>query len=629
MMEGSALKNQQKEINDYRLRLLAASGGALLLAAVLVGRFAYLQIARFDHYHTQSEANRISILPVMPNRGLIIDRNGVVLAYNYPAYTLEITPSKIPKLDETLDELSNIVEITARDRKRFKKLLEESRNFESLPVRTRLSEEEVARFAVNRYRFTGVDIKARLFRRYPEGASASHALGYINRINETDLAELEAADKTANYRGTDHMGKLGIEQSYENELHGITGFEEVETDAGGRAVRLLKRSEPVSGNNLILSLDIKLQKVAEQAFGKRRGALIAIEPTTGEVLAFVSQPGYDPNLFVDGIDQINWDALNTSPDKPLNNRALQGTYPPGSTFKPFLALAALETGKRTPQQAIDDPGAFIFGGHTFRDDKVGGHGLVDMYRSIVVSCDTYYYTLASEMGIDAIAAFMSKFGFGQPTGIDISGEKSGVLPSQEWKQKRYKQRWYAGETISVGIGQGYNSYTPLQLAKAIAILANNGNMVKPRMVQAIQDSRTGKITQFAAQAPTPMAFKAENMDIIKQAMVGVTKEGTGARAFTGAEYTSAGKTGTAQVKGLKQGEKYVEANVAEYLRDHALYVAYAPAESPRIALAVVVENGGFGAAAAAPIARQVFDYVLTGKTPAAAAPAMEEKEGDD
>ncbi|MBA2690656.1 MAG: penicillin-binding protein 2 [Burkholderiales bacterium] len=609
------LHNQSRELHRFRLRLAVAFSVILVACGVLATRFAYLQVVQYEHFQTQAEANRISILPVVPNRGLIKDRNGLVLAHNYSAYTLEITPSKAGKLDATIEQLATVVEITAKDRRRFKKLLEESRNFESLPIRTRLTEEEVARFAVSRYRFPGVDIKARLFREYPFGEVASHAIGYIGRINAGDVERLEDAGKTANYRGTDHVGKIGLEQSYEDELHGVTGFERVETDAGGRAVRSLSRIEPTSGNNLILSLDIRLQEAVERAFGERRGALVAVEPSTGEILAFVSRPGFDPNLFVDGIDQANWDALNNSPDHPLNNRALQSAYPPGSTFKPYMALAALTLGRRTPQQAISDPGYFSLPGmsHRFRDDKPGGHGYVDMYKSIVVSCDTYYYQLANDLGIDAISKFMGQFGFGQLSGVDILGEKPGVLPSQEWKMKRYKQKWYSGETISVGIGQGYNSQTPLQMAHATATLANDGVMVRPRFVHAIQDSSSGRIRALAPEKVKTIPLKAEHLQFIKNSMVGVNKEGTGARAFAKAEYVSAGKTGTAQVIAMKQNEKYDEKKVFERHRDHALFIAFAPVDTPKIALAVLVENGGFGAVAAAPIARQVLDYYLTGK----------------
>ncbi|HET9736105.1 MAG TPA: penicillin-binding protein 2, partial [Burkholderiales bacterium] len=418
--------------------------------------------------------------------------------------------------------------------------------------------------------------------------------------------------------------------SYQQDLHGITGVERVEIDAAGRGIRTLSRMASQPGSNITLTLDAGLQEIAERAFGERRGALVAIEPGTGGVLAFVSRPGYDPNLFVDGIDPASWEALNNSPDLPLNNRAIAGVYPPGSTFKPFMALAALELGKRTPRSTIHDPGYFVFGDRRFRDSKPGGHGTVDLYKSIVMSSDTYYYMLANDMGIDAIAGFMQRFGFGARTGIDLEGEATGVLPSPEWKMARFKrpdqQRWYAGETISIGIGQGYNAYTPAQLALAMATLANNGTMYRPRVVSHIDNPRTGERRTIEPQRVRELGLRPEHVAFVKQAMAGVTKEGTGRGAFAGAQYTSGGKTGTAQVVAMKQNEKYDEAKVAERLRDHSLYIAFAPVESPRIALAVVVENGGFGARAAAPIARTVLDYFLLGKlpkAPAAPAPVVE------
>ncbi|MEK7875919.1 MAG: penicillin-binding protein 2, partial [Pseudomonadota bacterium] len=562
-----------------------------------------------------AETNRISIVPIAPNRGVIVDRNGVVLAHNYSAYTLEITPGKVENLDALIDELATLVEIAPKDRRRFKKLLDESKNFESLPIRTRLSDHEIARFAANRYRFAGVDLNARLFRQYPQSELFSHVVGHIGRINQHDLDKLEADGQLANYSGTDYIGKTGLEQSYERFLHGTTGVEQVEVDSGGREVRSLSRTPPVSGNNLVLTLDAKLQEVVYGAFGDRRGALVAIEPATGGVLAFVSKPGFDPNLFVDGIDPQNWNELNTSPDRPMVNRALAGTYPPGSTFKPYMALAALTYGKRTPQQTISDPGYFNFGGRVFRDSKPGGYGTVDMHKSLVVSSDTYYYMLANDLGIDAIARFMALFGFGNRTGIDIPGESAGILPSQEWKMRRFKQKWYAGETISVGIGQGYNAYTPLQLATAIATLANDGVMFRPHLVDFVEDIRTRERPFIEPKPLRTLDVKPGHIRIVKDALVGVNKEGTGRRAFAGAEYASAGKTGTAQVIGIKQGEKYVESRVEERLRDHSLFIAYAPADKPRIALAAIVENAGFGARAAAPIARQVIDYYLLGKAP--------------
>ena len=531
--------------------------------------------------------------------------------------TLEITPGKVEDIDALIDDLATVIEIAPRDRRRFKKLLEESKSFESLPIRNRLSDEEIARFAANRYRFPGVDINARLFRQYPQGELFSHVVGHIGRINQRELDQLEQDGLDTNYRGTEYIGKVGLEQSYEKHLHGTTGVEEVEVDAGGRAVRTLSRTPPVSGNNIVLNLDAGLQETVYRAFGDFRGALVAIDPTNGGVLAFVSKPGFDPNLFVDGIDPVNWKELNESIDRPMVNRALAGTYPPGSTFKPYMALAALTYGKRRPEQAISDPGYFNFGNHQFRDDKVGGHGMVDMFKSIVVSCDTYYYVLANDLGIDNISNFMSLFGFGTRSGIDLTGESGGILPSQEWKKKRFRtpetQKWYAGETISIGIGQGYNSYTPLQLAQAIATLANDGVMYRPHIVNYIEDIVTRNRTMVEPQPLRTINLKPEHIKVVKDALIGVNTEGTGARAFAGAPYASAGKTGTAQVIAIKQGEKYVASRVAERHRDHALFVAYAPADAPKIAVAVLVENAGFGAAAAAPIARKVFDYYLLGK----------------
>ncbi|MBE0623077.1 MAG: penicillin-binding protein 2 [Burkholderiales bacterium] len=616
-MRLTEFKDHQRELYYFHLRIGIAGAFVLAAFSLLLLRFVYLQIVQYDYYRTKAEDNRISIVPIIPNRGLILDRGGTVLARNYSAYTLEISPGKVADLEKTINDLESVVEIRASDRTRFKRLMIEAKGADSLPIRTRLTDEEVARFAVNRYRFPGVDIQARLFRQYPLNELASHVTGYIGRINDRDVERIDEAGLTANYKGTDHIGKTGLEQSYENELHGITGYEQVEVDSAGRGVRTLSRTPPTPGNNLVLTLDIKLQEVAEQALGDNRGALVAIDPATGGILAFVSKPGFDPNLFVDGIDTASWDSLNTSADRPMVNRALAGTYPPGPTFKPYMALAALELGKRTPQQAINDPGYFLFGGHRFRDDKPGGHGVVDMYKSIVVSCDTYYYVLANDLGIDNIARFIGKFGFGARTGIDIEGEATGVLPSQEWKRRRFKrpehQKWYAGETISVGIGQGYNAYTPLQMAQAMATLANNGVVYRPHLVNYIENARSGERTIVEPQLERTLGLKPANIEFIKQALAGVNIEGTGARAFANAEYTSAGKTGTAQVIALKQNEKYDESRVAERHRDHALFIAFAPLEDPKIALAVVVENGGFGARAAAPVARQVLDYYLLGK----------------
>ena len=613
----------EQELSLFRHRLLVAGGVVLLCLSLLVARFGWLQISRHDYYHTRAEDNRITLVPIAPNRGLVLDRNGEVLARNYAAYTLEILPSQVRRLDEIVERLKGIVEITPRDRRRFRKILDESRNFQSVPIRIRLSDDEVARFVARRFEHPGVEVKARLFRDYPNGALASHVIGYIGRINERDVKRIEEREATANYRGTEHIGKAGLEFSYESELHGVTGFEQVEVDAGGRAVRQLRRTPPVPGNNLVLTLDRGLQRVAEQAFGDWRGALVAIDPNTGGVLAMVSNPTYDPNLFVDGISTRDWRALNDSPDHPLLNRALSSATPPGSTFKPFMALAALTTGQRTPEQAIHDPGYFDLGSHRFRDDKIGGHGIVDMHDSIVYSCNTYYYKLAADMGIDQISAFMTTLGLGARTGIDIDGESRGVLPSREWKRTRFKRKeqktWFPGETISVGIGQGYNAYTPIQLASAVATLAADGVKYRPHLVRHVEDARTGSRRIIEPEPVARLPISKEHVAVIKRAMEEVNIEGTGKRAFRDVPYRVAGKTGTAQVYSLR-GATYRADEVEERLRDHSLYVAFAPVDAPTIALAVLVENGGFGSRSAAPIARQVLDYHLLGIRPEA--PAM-------
>jgi penicillin-binding protein 2 len=621
------IKNHQREIFYFRLRLVVSIGFVLTLLAILLMRFIYLQVARHDHYQTLAESNRISVVPIVPNRGLILDRNGVVLAHNYSGYTLEIVPSKTADLEATINELSTLVEITPKDRKRFSKLLAERRNFETLMIRNRLTDAEVARFAAQQYRFPGVEIKARLFRDYPYGEKTAHLIGYVGRINQTDVEQLEENDLAANYRGSDYIGKTGLEQSYENELHGTTGVEQVEVDSAGRAVRMLSRTPPVSGNALVLSIDAKLQEIAFQSFGNYRGALVAIDPNNGEVLAFVSKPGYDPSLFIDGIDTQSWDELNNSPDTPLNNRALRGQYPPGSTIKPFMALAGLHYNINAPGHTISDPGYFTLPGssHQYRDWKKGGHGSVDLFKSIVVSCDTYYYGLATELGIDKISSYLARFGFGKKTGLDLGkrldsgefeGESSGLLPSQDWKMRRYKQKWYAGDTVSVGIGQGYNLVTPLQLAAATATLANNGVGYKPHLVREVRSSRSNE-NHLIGNSPKPdLGIDPAHLDLVRRAMIGVTQPGgTAVQAAAGAPYPIAGKTGTAQVVAIKQGEKYIESQVSERNRDHAWFIAFAPAEQPRIALVVLAENGGHGSSTAAPIARKVLDYYLLGKVP--------------
>lgn len=613
------LRNVEADLARFRTRVFVLSVVVVVCFLLVLSRLIFLQIVRHEDLRAQAESNRTAIVPIVPNRGLIRDRNGIVVASNYSAYTLEITPSKTPNLETTIDELAKILDVTSRDRRRFKKLMEETKSFGSLPIRTRLTDAEVARFAAQRFRFPGVEIRARLFRSYPYGELASHVIGYIGRINQAEKAQIEEDDNQANYRGTEYIGKLGVEQSFESQLHGTTGVERVETSAGGRAVRKLASTPSAPGNVVVLSIDIKLQKLIEDMFGDRRGALVAIDPRNGEVLAFVSKPTFDSNLFVDGIDQDNWQALNESLDKPLLNRALRGTYPPGSTYKPFMALAGLETGQRTSSTLINDPGFYMFGGHRFGSPESDRRGVMDLRSAIIYSSNAYFYSLANELGVDRMYDFMAPLGFGQITGIDIFGEVKGVLPSQAWKRKYYKrpeqQRWYAGETISLGIGQGYNNFTMLQLAQAVSALANSGVKFKPHLVIATQDASTHVQVDLPKPEAENLGYKPENVDLVRQAMVAVTKEGTSTRVFAGAGYTSGGKTGTAQAVGLSQKEKYNASKMEERLRDHSLYIAFAPAESPKIALAVIVENAGFGSASAAPIARRVFDYWLLGQYP--------------
>ncbi len=617
----TVMRNIQRELGGFRLRLVAAGFFVLLCFGLLTARLVFLQVLQHDNLLDRAESNRTTIVPIVPNRGLIKDRNGVVLASNYSAYTLEITPSKVGDLDATIDALAQVIEIQPRDRKRLKRLMTESKNFESLPIRTKLSDTEVAKFTAQRFRFPGVEIKARLFRSYPLGEVGAHLIGYIGRINQAEKKAMDDWEEEdfANYRGTEYIGKLGLEQAYERELHGITGFEQLETSAGGRAVRRLAHKPPTPGNNLLLSIDIRLQALVEELYKDRRGALVAIDPRNGEVLAFVSKPTFDPNLFVDGIDVENWRELNENIDKPLLNRAMRGTYPPGSTFKPFMAMAALDSGKRSPSLVIQDNLTYSFGGRTFGSPEVDRPGPKDMRLAIVSSSNVYFYSLANEMGVDLIHDELKPFGFGRKTEIDLIGELTGDLPSTAWKRARFKkpeqQKWYAGETISLGIGQGYNNFTMLQLAAATSTLSSAGLRYKPRLVREIEDVVKHDQRRIASDALPPLPLKPEQVEVILNAMHGVTVEGTSRAVFAGAGYKSGGKTGTAQAVGLRAGEKYKDIKADERKRDHSLYVAFAPIEAPTIALAVIVENAGYGSTSAAPIARRLFDFVLMGQYP--------------
>jgi len=617
------IRNVAADLSRFRRRVIVIGLVVLTAFGLLCMRLVYLQVVRHEDLAEQAESNRTAIVPVVPNRGLILDRNGITLASNYSAYTLEITPSKAGNLEGTIDALTEVLEISPRDRRRFKRLREDSRSFDSVPIRTRLSDEEVARFAAQRYRFPGVEIKARLFRNYPHGELASHVLGYIGRINQAEKTAMEdwEDEDLANYKGTEYIGKLGIEQSYEKTLHGQTGVEQMETSAGGRAVRRLAAHPATPGNTVMLSLDIKLQKLVEDMYGERRGALVAFDPKTGEILAFVSKPTFDPNLFVEGIDSESWKELSESLDKPLLNRALRGTYPPGSTYKPFMALAALQTGKRGPSVVVNDPGYFNFGGHRFGSPE-GNIGGVDMRRSIQLSSNIYYYSLANEMGVDLIHDSMKPLGFGQITGIDINGEVRGVLPSTEWKRNAYRRpeqkKWYAGETISLGIGQGYNTFTMLQLAQATAIVADGGVKHRPHLVLAIRDTVTGEVKPVAQPPAEKLGYKPADVAVIREGLTAVVTSGTARGVFAGAGYQAAGKTGTAQAVGMAQNTKYNAKALEEHQRDHALFMAFAPVNDPKIAVALIVENAGWGAGAAAPIARRVFDYWLLNQYPSEA-----------
>jgi penicillin-binding protein 2 len=617
------IRNVAADLARFKRRVIVIGMAVLFAFGLLGARLVYLQVTRHEDLAEQAESNRTAIVPVVPNRGLILDRNGIVLASNYSAYTLEITPSKVGDVEETIDSLTQVLEVSPRDRRRFKRLREDSRSFDSIPIRTRLSDEEVARFAAQRYRFPGVEIKARLFRNYPHGEIASHVLGYIGRINQREKTAMEdwAEEDQANYKGTDYIGKLGIEQSYEKTLHGQTGVEQMETSAGGRAVRRLASHPATPGNTVMLSLDIKLQKLVEDMFGDRRGALVAIDPKTGEVLAFVSKPTFDPNLFVEGIDTESWKELSESLDKPLLNRALRGTYPPGSTYKPFMALAALQTGKRGPSVVVNDPGYFNFGGHRFGSPE-GNLGGVDMRRSIQLSSNIYYYSLANEMGVDLIHDFMKPMGFGQITGIDLGGEVRGVLPSTEWKRNAYKRpeqkKWYAGETISLGIGQGYNAFTMLQLAQATAIVADGGMKHKPHLVLATRNTVSGQVA--------PLLAAAGRKPRLRRGQRGGGSRGPdqrGDQRHRARRVRGCGLPGRRQDRHRAGGDTGAEHQVQRPrarrapARSRAVH-GFAPVNNPKIALAVIVENAGWGAGAAAPIARRVFDYWLMDQYPSEA-----------
>jgi penicillin-binding protein 2 len=605
------IKDYLFESRLFMQRSIQALVFAGLLIGALVGRLIYLQVVAHEHFITLSDDNRIKILPLPPNRGLIFDRNGLILADNLPSYRLEITPEQVRDIQGTLDRLAQLVNIRDVDRKRFDNLRARTPVFKPVPLRFHLSDEEVARFAINRHKFPGVDIVAGLSRHYPHGPLAAHALGYVGRVDERDLQRIDAS----NYSGTTHIGKVGIERTYEDVLHGKVGFSQVETNAEGRVLRTLVRTPPVPGENLYLTLDAELQNVAEQAFGDNAGAAVVIDPNNGDVLAFVSKPTYDPNLFVNGIDTETYHALNTDPQRPLFNRALRGQYPPGSTIKPFVGLGGLEQGITSPQAHTYCPGFYQLPGkdRKYRDWKRSGHGTVDLSSAITQSCDVYFYDLALSMGIDRLYEFLSLFGFGTSTGIDISGELGGLLPSRDWKRGARSEPWFPGETLITGIGQGFVLTTPVQLASATATLARYGHRLKPHIVASTQKYDDPELTPLAVETLLDMPIEdRQHWNEVINAMREVVhgKHGTARKIGLDIEYEIAGKTGTAQVFGLKEEEKYDADKLAKKLHDHSLFIAFAPVAEPRIAIAIVVEHGGSGSAVAAPIARTILDKFL-------------------
>jgi len=591
--------------------MLLIFGGILL--TILLVRLLYLQVVEHEHFTTLSEDNRVKLQPLPPNRGLIFDRNGILLAENLPSYRLEITPEQIDDMGTTLAALEDIIEIRDIDRTRFEKLHRRKPRFEAIPLRFHLNDEEVARFSVNRHRFPGVDITAGLARHYPRGPLAVHALGYVGRIDEKALKTLDSS----NYRGTSHVGKNGIEKTYEELLHGKVGFQQVEITAQGRIIRVLNRTPPVSGHNLYLTLDSHVQAVAEEAFGDYAGTAIAIDPNNGDILAFVSLPTYDPNPFVNGIDYDDYAALRNNDKEPLFNRALRGQYPPGSTVKPFMGLAGLELGVTSGHSKTYCPGFYRLAGkdRKYRDWKRSGHGTVDLDIAITQSCDVYFYDLAQSLGIDRMHDYLQHFGFGKATGIDIQGELPGLLPSKEWKRNHRDLPWFPGETIITGIGQGFFLVTPIQLATATAALANGGRMLQPKIVYADQEAESDDLVPHQPQLRETITIKEQqHWDQVLAAMTDVvhSARGTARRIGKDSPYRIAGKTGTAQVFGLKEEEKYDASAIAEKLRDHALFIAFAPVDNPSIAVAVIVENGGGGGSVAAPIARKILDAYLVG-----------------
>ena len=616
MISPITLKDAAREANLLRSRVAFAGLLVVLLTVALLVRLVQLQILDHAHFQTLSDENRVNIVPVPPTRGLILDRNGVVLARNVPAYSLDIVPETVTDMDQLLRELRGVIDIREADELRFRRLLKRKRRFDNLPLRFQLSEDEVARFAVNRHRFPGADVNARLARNYPLGSLAAHVIGYVGRLSEDDLQKLDFK----NYRGTAHVGKTGVEQAYEGLLHGSVGYEHVETNALGRTLRVLERVAPDPGKNIYLSVDASLQAVAEAQLGDEQGSVVAIDPDTGAILAMASMPSFDPNRFVNGLDSKEYRQLISSPGRPLFNRALAGQYPPGSTIKPFIGLAGLERDLELVRGETWCAGAYKLKGHKrlYRDWKEKGHGAVNLRRGIAESCDVFFYELALALGIDRMHQFLSRFGFGVRTGLELIGEARGLMPSSNWKRRARNEPWFPGETLITGIGQGYTLTTPLQLASATATLGARGLRLQPRIVERVEDQISGDISLIPSKPLEAVRLRNKNnWEQVVAAMEDVVHggRGTARHVSRGIEYRMAGKTGTAQVIGMAEDEEYEEEKITKKFRDHALFVAFAPVAGPRIAVAIVVENGGSGSKTAAPIARKVIDQFLVRQRP--------------
>ncbi|MCE5163001.1 peptidoglycan DD-transpeptidase MrdA [Plesiomonas sp. PI-19] len=597
-------------------RAIVAFIGILLLSGVLVANLYHLQVQNYEDYQTRSNDNRIKLLPIPPSRGLIYDRNGILLAENRTVFQLEMVPEKVDSVDKTLAALRPIVGLTDEDIANFRKERKRSRRFSSIPIKTPLNEEQVARFAINQYLFPGVEVKGYLKRYYPYGEALTHVIGYVAKINDKDVVRLDKEGRLANYAGTHDIGKLGIEKYYENILHGQVGSEEVEVNNRGKVIRKLREQPATAGQNITLSLDLELQQYIERILGKRRGAVVVMDPRDGSILAMVSSPSYDPNLFVNGIPSKTYSALLNDPDRPLINRTTQGTYPPASTVKPLITVAALESGAITTKTTLFDPGWWKLPGSEkrYRDWKKWGHGQLNITKAIEESADTFFYQVAYDMGIDRLSEWMKKFGFGQYTGVDISEERSGVMPSREWKMARYRKPWYQGDTIPVGIGQGYWTATPLQLAKAMTILINDGEVKPPHLLKSIQGN--GITMNYPEENLPSIGVKDSGYwEIAKDGMYGVNNRpnGTARRSFAGTPYKSAGKSGTAQVFSLAPNQTYDAKKLANYLHDHAWFTGFAPYDNPQVVVSILLENAGGGSTNGAPIARKIFDHILLGK----------------